>query len=117
MLPPTTSVVGRVEVETPRLPSRSTFYSMIATLPKSLQYWVVSRTRNQLLHGSLRSDKPGVRQDEELEFHFNKGQFVVENSLARFGPLRLYQPSKDPTRPEGQHPCRNYTSRDVITNE
>jgi hypothetical protein len=49
----------------------------------------VSRTRNQLLHGSLRSDKPGVRQDEELEFHFNKGQFVVENSLARFGPLRF----------------------------
>jgi hypothetical protein len=86
MLPPvnTTSMVGRVEMETLRLPSRST-----STLPKSLQCWVVSRTRNQLLHGSLHSDKPGVRQDEELEFHFNKGQFVVENSLARFGPLRF----------------------------
>ncbi|KAH0816572.1 hypothetical protein GEV33_006219 [Tenebrio molitor] len=36
-----------------------------------------------------RNNKPGVRQDEELEFHFNKGQFVVENSLARFGPLRF----------------------------
>jgi hypothetical protein len=77
-------MVGRVEMETLRLPSRST-----STLPKSLQCWVVSRTRNQLLHGSLHSDKPGVRQDEELEFHFNKGQFVVENSLARFGPLRF----------------------------
>jgi hypothetical protein len=88
MLPPvnTTSMFGRVEMETLRLPSRSTFQTDIL---KSLQCWVVSRTRNQLLHGSLRSDKPGVRQDEELEFHFNKGQFVVENSLARFGPLRF----------------------------
>jgi hypothetical protein len=68
-------MVGRVEMETLRLPSRSTFQTDI--------------NRNQLLHGSLRSDKPGVRQDEELEFHFNKGQFVVENSLARFGPLRF----------------------------
>jgi hypothetical protein len=107
-------MVGRVEMETLRLPSRSTFQTDIL---KSLQCWVVSRTRNQLLHGSLRSDKPGVRQDEELEFHFNKGQFLVENSLARFDPLRLYQPSKDATRPEGQHPCRNYTSRDGFTKE
>jgi hypothetical protein len=56
------------------------------------------------------SDKPGVRQDEELESHLNKGQFVVESPLAGFVPLqfylcfffeisRLYQPSKDPTRP------------------
>jgi hypothetical protein len=53
------------------------------------------------------SDKPGVRQDEELESHLNKGQFVVESPLAGFVPLqfclfffeisRLYQPSKDPT--------------------
>jgi hypothetical protein len=56
------------------------------------------------------SDKPGVRQDEELESHLSKGQFVVESPLAGFVPLqfclcfffeisRLYQPSKDPTRP------------------
>jgi hypothetical protein len=50
------------------------------------------------------SDKPGVRQDEELESHLNKGQFVVESTIAGFVPLqfclcfflisRLYQPSK-----------------------
>jgi hypothetical protein len=83
-------MVGRVEMETLRLPSRSTFqndrYSVIATLPKSLQCWVVSQTRNQLLHGSLRSEKTGVRQDEELEFHFNKGQFVVENRSPDLAP-------------------------------
>jgi hypothetical protein len=54
------------------------------------------------------SDKPGVRQDEELESHLNKGQFVVESPLAGFVPWqfclfflisRLYQPSKDSTRP------------------
>jgi hypothetical protein len=64
-------------------------YSVIATLPKSLQCWVLSRTRNQLLHGPLRLDKPGVRQDEELEPRLNNGQFVVESPLARFGPLRF----------------------------
>jgi hypothetical protein len=62
---------------------------LIATLPKSLQCWVVSRPRNQLLHGSLRSDKPGVRQDEELEPRLNNGQFGVASPLARFGPLRF----------------------------
>ncbi|KAH0820272.1 hypothetical protein GEV33_002519 [Tenebrio molitor] len=35
------------------------------------------------------SDKPGVRQDEELESHLNKGQFVVESPLARFVPLQF----------------------------
>ncbi|KAH0809911.1 hypothetical protein GEV33_012879 [Tenebrio molitor] len=45
--------------------------------------------RNPSEIASMLGHKPEVRQDEELEFHFNKGQFVVENSLARFGPLRL----------------------------
>jgi hypothetical protein len=35
------------------------------------------------------SDKPGVRQDEELESHLNKGQFVVESPLAGFVPLQF----------------------------
>jgi hypothetical protein len=35
------------------------------------------------------ADKPGVRQDEELESHLNKGQFVVESPLARFVPLQF----------------------------
>jgi hypothetical protein len=35
------------------------------------------------------SDKPGVRQDEELESHLNKGQFVVESPLAPFVPLQF----------------------------
>jgi hypothetical protein len=36
------------------------------------------------------SDKPGVRQDEELESHLNKGQFVVESPLAEFVPLQFF---------------------------
>jgi hypothetical protein len=35
------------------------------------------------------SDKPGVRQDEELECHLNKGQFVVESPLSGFVPLQF----------------------------
>jgi hypothetical protein len=35
------------------------------------------------------SDKPGVRQDEELESHLNKGQFVVESPLSGFVPLQF----------------------------
>jgi hypothetical protein len=35
------------------------------------------------------SDKPGLRQDEELESHLNKGQFVVESPLAGFVPLQF----------------------------
>jgi hypothetical protein len=55
----------------------------------AFQCWVLSGFRNQLLHGSLRSNKPGVRQDEEPEPHLNNGQFGVESLLARFGPLRF----------------------------
>jgi hypothetical protein len=35
------------------------------------------------------SDKAGVRQDEELESHLNKGHFVVESPLARFVLLQF----------------------------
>jgi hypothetical protein len=65
------------------------------------------------------SDKPGVRQDEELESHL-----VVENPLAGFVPLqfclcfffeisRLYQPSKDPTRPTS---VQEHTRCNVMAN-
>jgi hypothetical protein len=65
-------------------------------------------------------DKPGVRQDEELESHLNKGQFVVPREPARricplailfvffFEISRLYQPSKDPTRPTSVQKLRTY---------
>jgi hypothetical protein len=71
------------------------------------------------------SDKPGVRQDEELESHLNKGQFVVESPLSGFVPLqfclfffffeisRLYQPSKDPTRPTS---VQEHTRCNVMAN-
>jgi hypothetical protein len=35
------------------------------------------------------SDKPGVRQDKELESHLNKGLFVVESPFAGFVPLQF----------------------------
>jgi hypothetical protein len=35
------------------------------------------------------SGKAGVRQDEELESHLNKGQFVVESPFARFVLLQF----------------------------
>jgi hypothetical protein len=62
------------------------------------------------------SDKPGGRQDEELESHLNKGQFVVESPLAGFVPLqfclcvfffksRVYINHQRTL--QGQHPSRN----------
>jgi hypothetical protein len=92
-------------------------YSVIATLPKSLQCWVLSRIRNQLLHNMGHY----VQTNQECDKTKNSSLTSitgVESPLARFGPLqfclwvfsetpRLYQPSKDPTRPEGQHLCRN----------
>jgi hypothetical protein len=60
------------------------------------------------------SDKPGVRQDEELESHLNQGQFVVESPLAGFVPWqfclfffksRVYINHQRTL--QGQHPCRN----------
>jgi hypothetical protein len=61
------------------------------------------------------SDKPGVRQDEELESHLNKGQFVVESPLSGFVPLqfclffflksRVYINHQRTL--QGQHLCRN----------
>jgi hypothetical protein len=64
------------------------------------------------------SDKPGVRQDEELESHLNKGQFVVESPLAGFVPLqfclcffflksRVYINHQMTLQVQRQHPCRN----------
>jgi hypothetical protein len=60
------------------------------------------------------SDKPGVRQDKELESHLNKGLFVVESPFAGFVPLqfcffffksRVYINHQRTL--QGQHPCRN----------
>jgi hypothetical protein len=77
---------------------------MLGRVPnqKSIVTWVTTFM-------TMISDKPAVRQDEELESHLNKGQFLVESPLSGFVPLqfclfcflisRLYQPSKDPTRP------------------
>jgi hypothetical protein len=52
--------------------------SMLGRVPnqKSIVTWVTT----------FRQTGSATRR---MEFHFNKGQFVVENSLARFGPLRF----------------------------
>jgi hypothetical protein len=38
---------------------------------------------------TMSSDKPGVRQDEELESHLNKGQFVVESPSPDLSPCNF----------------------------
>jgi hypothetical protein len=117
-------MVGRVEMETLRLPSRSTFQTDILwSQPFRSRFNVGSCPEPEIncymghYVQTMISDKPGVRQDEELDnwSHLNKGQFVVESPLAGFVPLqfclcfflksRVYINHQRTL--QGQHPCRN----------
>jgi hypothetical protein len=85
------SCVGRVE--SLRLPSRYTFQTdFLGSQPFRNCFNVESCPEPEIncymghYVQTMISDKPGVRQDEELESHLNKGQFVVESPLAGFVP-------------------------------
>jgi hypothetical protein len=105
-------------VESLRLPSRSTFQTdFLRSQPFRDCFNVGSCPKPEIncymghYVQTMISDKPEVRQDEELESHLNKRQFVVGFVPLQFCLCFFFFKSRvyinHQRTLQGQHPCRN----------